>query len=213
MSTSRENSQLTGDYINRSMRYMLMLLIPGVLLLSATSTDLISLVYSSEYLEAAKPLKLLVFGLGFLTVFGVLASVLMGAGKPHIALGMALPIVAMDVALNIMLIPKYGLIGAAAATTLAALIGMGAAAICVWRYFKTLVSVKSVIKFCLASLVIYVLALQISLPLLFLPLVYVGLFALYAGILWLMKELGREDIKTFKRILPLGVFGKAEEKE
>jgi stage V sporulation protein B len=206
-STSINDLKLTARYISQSMRYMLMLLIPGVLIVSATSTDLISLVYSSKYIEAASPLSVLVFGLASLTVFLVLAHIIMGSGKPNVVFGIALPLVAMDIALNIIFIPRYGLLGAAWATTITSIIGMTTAAIYVFRRFKALVSARSVIKICLASLAIYAIALQVSLSPFFLPLIYVGLFAIYLGLLLLMKELSRGDVETFKRIVPLGRFG------
>jgi O-antigen/teichoic acid export membrane protein len=210
-STSVNDSKLTASYINQSMRYMLMLLIPGVLLISATSSDLITLAYSSRYIEAGNPLSVLVFGLAFLAVFLVLAHIIMGGGKPNVVFGIALPLVAMDIALNITLIPRYELMGAAWATTLTGLIGMVAVAIYVLRQFKALVSARSFIKICLASLAIYFIAYfithQVSLSPFFLLLIYVGLFAVYLGLLLVMKELSREDLDTFKRIIPLGRFG------
>ena len=203
--------KLTASYINQSMRYMLMLLVPGVLLISATSSDLVSLAYSSRYIEAANPLSVLVFGLAFLAVFLVLAHIIMGGGKPSVVFGIALPLVAIDIALNIVLIPRYGLVGAAWATTITALIGMTVAAIYVFRHFKALVSARSVIKICLASLAIYAIALQVSLSPFFLPLIYVGLFAVYFGLLLLMKEFSKEDVETFKRIIPLARFSEIRE--
>lgn len=201
-STSRNDSQVTAAYINQSMRYMLMLLVPGILLISATSGDLVSLVYSARYVEAGDPLSVLIFGLASLSVFLVLTHVIMGAGKPNIALGVAMFLVIVDIALNVVLIPRYDLMGAAWATTIASLAGMSIAAIYVFRRFKALIAVKSFVRICLASLVVYAIALQFSLSPSFLPLVYVGLFAVYLGLLVLMRELNKEDVAALKRIIP-----------
>jgi stage V sporulation protein B len=204
-STSSGNTELTRSYIRQSMRYMLMALIPGVLLISATSTDLLILVYSSLYVEAAGPLSILVFGLGLLSVFFVLANVIMGSGRPKVTLGMALPVVGVDIALNTFLIPRYGLVGASWATTITGFLGMCAAvAYVLWR-FKALVSLKSLGRICLSSVVVYVIGLQVSVPPSFLPLVYIGLLILYAGILLLTRELTREDMITFKNIMRIKV--------
>lgn len=205
-STSVNATELTRNYIRQSMRYMLMLLIPGALLISATSADLLTLVYSSKYVEAANSLSILIFGLALLSVFFVLAHIIMGSGRPRMALGIALPLVGIDIGLNIFLIPQYGLVGAAWATTITGFLGMCAAAVYVLWRFKALVSAKSLGKICLAALMIYVIALQVSFSPLWLPLIYIGLFALYGGILWLIKELRREDLETFKRIMPLERF-------
>lgn len=205
-STSISDAGLTGSYIRQSMKYMLMLLIPVVLLISATSAELITLVYSSKYVEAARPLSILVFGLGLLSIFFVLANVIMGSGRPRVALWMALPLVGIDIGLNIFLVPRYGLMGAAWATTITGFIGMCAAASYVLWRFRALVSAKSLGKILLASLVIYGIALQVSLSPVWLPLLYIGLFALYGGILWLMRGITRDDIETFRRMVSLERF-------
>lgn len=202
-STSIGDVKLTGRYISQSLRYMLMLLIPGILMISATSAGLVTLVYSSRYIEAAQPLSVLVFGLGLIAVFNVLCNIIMGSGKPGVALGIVLPLVLVDIVLNVTLIPQYGLLGAAIATTATGLTGMIAgAAYVLWR-FKTLVSAKSLLKICVASAVVYAVALNVSLSPFLLPLLYIGLFTLYLGLLLVMKELKKEDIEIFKRIIPL----------
>jgi len=205
-STSTNDTELTRGYIGQSMRYMLMLLMPLVFLISATSTDLLTLVYSSRYVEAAGALSILAFGLGFLSIFFVLAHVIMGSGRPGVVLGMALPLVGIDIGLNIFLIPRYGLEGAAWATTTTGFLGMCAAAVYVLWRFRALVSAGALGRICLAAGVIYAIALQISLSPLWLPLIYIGLLALYGGTLWLIKGLGRDDLETFRRIVPLERF-------
>jgi stage V sporulation protein B len=210
-STSANDAMLTRSYIRQSMRYMVMLLIPLVLLLSATSTDLLTLVYSSRYIEAASPMSILVFGLGLLSIFFVLTNIIMGSGKPLVIMLMSLVLVGIDTGLNIFLVPRYGLVGAAWATTITGLLGMSVAAIYVFWQFKVLISAKSLGRICLSSVVIYIIALQLSLLPFWLPLIYIGLFILYAGILWLTKELNREDLKTLRKIVPMERFiGRSE---
>jgi len=204
--TSTNNTELAASYIRESMRYMLMLLLPVMLLISATSTDLLTLVYSPRYVEAAEPLSILAFGLGFLSVFLVLAHIIMGSGRPGVVLGMAVLLVGTDIGLNILLIPRYGLEGAAWATTITGFLGMCAAAIYVLWRFGALVNARALGKILLAAGVIYAIALQVSVSPPWLPLIYIGLLALYGGTLWLIKGLGRDDLETFRRIVPLERF-------
>jgi O-antigen/teichoic acid export membrane protein len=202
-STSSNNTDLTASYIRQSMRYMLILLVPSVLLISATSQDLLSLVYSSRYIDAAGPLSILAYGLGFLTVFLVLSYTIMGGGKPAAALIIALALIAMDIVLNILLIPEYGLTGAAWATTVTGFAGMCAAVVYVYRRFKALMSIRSLGRICLGAGIIYAIALQVSLQSLWLPLIYIGLFGIYCGILLLTNEFNKNDLATFKKIVPM----------
>lgn len=204
-STSSNNTELTKSYIRQSMRYMLMALIPGVLLISVTSSDLLTLLYSSSYLEAATPLSILVFGVALLTIFYILSNVILGMNKPWIVLTIVLPLAGVDIVLNIILIPTHGLVGAAWATTITGFLGLCAAvAYVLWR-FKTFVSPKSLGRICLSSVVILLIGLQVSVSPSLLPLVFIGLLILYAGILLLIRELKREDLATFKNIIDIKV--------
>ena len=203
-STSTGNVEQTGNYIRRSMRYMILILLPLTLLISATSSGLTKLIYSSTYIDAANPLGILVLGLAFLSIFSVLTSVVMGAGKPKVAVWMALPLVVMDIILNVILIPRYGLVGAAWATTSTGFVGMCAAAVYVYWKFKTLVNAMSALKIVLASVVIYLIAANVSVSLVWLVPLYLGLAALYGGLLWGLREIRRDDIEMVKRIVRIG---------
>jgi O-antigen/teichoic acid export membrane protein len=203
-STSTGNVEQTGNYIRRSMRYMTLILLPVTLLISATSSGLTELIYSSTYINAAEPLSILVLGLALLSVFSVLNSVIMGAGKPGVAVWIILPLVLMDILLNIYLIPRYGLTGAALATTSTGFVGMCAVAIYVYWKFKALVNALSALKIVLASVVIYLIAVSVSVPPAWLVLLYIGLAALYAVMLWVLREIQREDIEMVKKIVNIG---------
>ncbi|MFC1948306.1 flippase [Chloroflexota bacterium] len=211
-STSSNNTELTKSYIRQSMRYMLMALIPGVLLISATSADLITLLYSSSYLEAAAPLSILVFGVALLTIFYILSNVILGINKPWIVLIIVLPLAGVDIVLSIFLISSYGLVGAAWATTITGILGT-CVTMCylLWR-FKNLVHIISLGRICLASVVIYLIGLQVSISPSLLPLIYIGLLILYLGILLLTRELTKDDFNTVQKLIPLKMFSNANKK-
>ena len=200
-STSINNVKQTENYIAGSMRYLLMFLIPIILLVSATSESLVSLFYSSAYSAASSSLSILVFGLGFFTILSIMTTIITASGRPRVSMLIVFVLVPICIVFNVFLIPVYHLDGAALATTLTSFFGVCFAAGYVFKRFKTLIDAKSFVKICVASIVIYVIALQLSLPLVFLPLLYVLLFALYFGILVLMKELSEADLETFKKII------------
>ena len=131
----------------------------------------------------------------------------MGSGRPGVVFVIASSLVAMDIALNVVLVPRHGLVGAAWATTLTGVIGTIAAAGYVLARFRALVGVRSVVKIGLASAAVYAVALRVSLSASFLPLVYVALFAVYFGLLVIMREFRREDVGIIKRMVPLARFG------
>jgi O-antigen/teichoic acid export membrane protein len=199
---SANDVELARSYIQQSMRYMLMLLIPVVLLLSATASDLLTLVYSSRYIPAATPLAILAFGAGLLSIFFVLAHIIMGSGKPWAVLMIALIMVIMSIGLNVWLVPRFDLTGAAWATTATGITGLGLAATYILHRFKALVPPLSLLRICLASLAVYFIALYVPVSFAWLPLFYLGLLALFAGMLILTRELTIEDLSLVKSIIP-----------
>ena len=110
-------------------------MIPAVIVISAFSKTLITIVYSGEYASGADVLSILIFSLGFYSLFFLFMTVLNGSGRPYISLFMSIIVLALDVLLNIILVPVYHLIGAAAATGLASVAGFVMAAIYInWKF-------------------------------------------------------------------------------
>lgn len=188
--------------IHKSLRIILILLIPGTLLISVTSAQIINLLYSKVYLPAAPSLSVLIFGIGFLTVFTVLANILNGAGEPKKSLWIAGLGVVITAFSCLFMVPKYGLVGAALSTTLGSFVAMVIATYFVYKRFQALVPIKSVIKILFSSFVIYFMAKMITIPILLLPILYVFLFAVYIGILIILKEITFEDWKQVKSLIP-----------
>jgi stage V sporulation protein B len=192
----------TKKYINNCMRIVLLLCIPIVLFMSATSADLLKFIYSSEYLPAAQSLSILLIGIAFLTIFTVQSNILNGAGNPKIPLVIAIVSVCITAVLCLFLIPLGNLTGAAFATTIGCFIAMILTTIMVYKKFKTVPSLRSFIKIVLVSLPLYFFAKVITFPLFFLPLFYFLLFSLYILSLIIIKELTKSDLELIRSLVP-----------
>jgi O-antigen/teichoic acid export membrane protein len=83
-----------------------------------TSSFLISLVYGSEYLSVIGPFKLLLPGVVFLGSCSVLSQYFIGNGLVGWTNYVYLMSIVINVVLNLILIPKYGISGAAIATSI-----------------------------------------------------------------------------------------------
>jgi len=207
-STANNDLKLTNKYINQSLRYLLLLLIPGALLVSATSKNLVSLVYTVRYINAASSLSILIFGLTFLSVFVILATIITASGKPKVSMIIALMLVPIDIVLNLTLIPTYELKGAALATTITAFIGLIIAASYVFKRFGTLMSPISFVRISGASLIIYFVAISYSFSGVLLVANYIFLFSIYLGLLWVSREINKEDIEVVKNMIPVQILNK-----
>ena len=190
------NKELTISYINQALRFLCVLAIPLVFLVIPTSQNLISLAFSRTYLPAAPLLSILIIGLTFFTFFVTLTTIMVADNKPYLVFYIALPLIVLDFLLNLKLIPIYGTVGAAWATTLATLTGMIIVAGFVFHRFRTLINPVSVLKVVVGSFVIYTIARLYQAPQMFLLIEYIVLFGLYVAILFLMKEIKKRDIEA-----------------
>jgi O-antigen/teichoic acid export membrane protein len=78
----------------------------------------ITLFYTSEFIEAIRPLQLLLPGIVLLNTAKILANDIAGRGKPQVNLYQSAIALVVNVAANILLIPHYGVAGAALASTI-----------------------------------------------------------------------------------------------
>ncbi len=199
--SNKGNEELTRKYINQSLRYTLIFLIPCSFIISATSQDLISLVYTETYLAAVAPLSILIFGLTFLCLFIILTTVITASGKPKISLVMVLVLLVINILLNTTLVPIYGLSGAALATTITGSSGLLMSGIYVYRRFHALTKLLSLFRIVAASSIIYLIARSFSVSGVSLLGYYVGLILIYFALLFIFREIREEDIQVARGVL------------
>lgn len=199
-SSNKGSVELTKRYINQSLRYALMFLVPCSFIISATSRDLISLVYTEVYLAAVAPLSILIFGLTFLCLFIILTTVITASGKPSISLAMVLVLLVVNIVLNKTLVSIYELTGAAMATTITGFLGVLISGIYVYNRFHSLTSFLSLFRIVAASSIIYIIARSFSVAGMSLIGYYVGLLLIYFALLFIFREIEKEDIQVARGI-------------
>jgi stage V sporulation protein B len=127
LAKSLEDLDLVRKYARQTLRYVLILMLPCSIIISICAERLIVIFYSQEYQMAANSLSLLVWGSSFMGLFVIMSSILNGLGKAGLSMFFASSLVPVSVFLNIFLIPRYGILGAAAATTITAFVGLSVA--------------------------------------------------------------------------------------
>lgn len=198
--TAERNTSETQSLVNKSLRLMTLLLFPMVTLLIVYAAPLLHFFYGNRYNGAEQAMSIFAIGVGFLTVFYVLAFALNGAGLVRIPMWLSLWGFVLMAILNFILIPPYGIVGAALAATLTAFIAMIAILISTEKHFSVRLPLRT---FGLAFLS----ALIIALFGYFLPqgaysFLFFGalLFALYFVLLKLFGELKDDDLTPFKKL-------------
>ncbi|MEI7621044.1 MAG: flippase [Candidatus Moraniibacteriota bacterium] len=193
-STSENDHQQTNSIIAQSLRLMTILLIPAVILMSQFSRPIIKLFYSAKYLDAAQPMAILAYGVGFLTIFYVMSFVLNGAGKTKIPMWISIFGVILNTILNYFFIKQAGLVGSAIATTITSFITMLAILYFIQKDFGVMIHFKSLAKMFVAGAVMYFATLFCSQGELIFLLWSLCLLVGYLLLLYFMGEITQQDL-------------------
>lgn len=129
---STDNRNLLYTYVNQAFRYVTIVVLPTSLGIAVLANPLLSLLFPGYELGTGA-LQILALGMLFFTIYTVSASLSQGIGKPVIPLiSLALAVV-VELGLSIVLVPTFGINGAALATTIATFVLMVTVA---WRTLK-----------------------------------------------------------------------------
>lgn len=105
--------------IDKSMKYSALAIMPACLAIGFFAEEIVTRIYGPGFYQSALPLQILligtvIFGVFFTSIGGSLA----GANRPDLGLKAAGFSATINVILNILLIPHFGIIGAGIATTI-----------------------------------------------------------------------------------------------
>jgi O-antigen/teichoic acid export membrane protein len=95
---------------------------PVFLVILFAPGDLVKFVYGNAYVEAATPLVILSFGKVVMMTTAASGPVLLMTGRQKLFVAIPLAVLPIDLLLNFLLVPAYGLAGAASAAAISALI-------------------------------------------------------------------------------------------
>ena len=180
---------------------IMMFVLPITGLISISAPELLSCFYNPEYYQAGSALTLLAFGTFLLSIFAVFCVILNGMNSRHITKSLSVCTVGLDLILLYTLIPRLGLIGAAASTTISAFAGCLIALIYVVKKIGNPFDLKTMVK-CACLTGVFMIACRIILNhvkishLLILIVYYAFLAILYLACMVLLKII---DIKKLKR--------------
>lgn len=122
---SQNNHQALSRMIDKSMKYSACILLPLGLGMGFFAREVITGIFGQEFIYAALPLCVLLIArvIGGSTNVPIGAS-FTGIGRPDIPLKLSAITAVANVGLNILLIPPWGILGAAIATTISLLLGL-----------------------------------------------------------------------------------------
>jgi len=130
--------------ISRSLRYFLALALPAVLALGMLSRELVMLFATPMYYPAHSLIPVLAAAVLIAGMY-VFVPGLWLARKTRVTMGINMATAALSIALNLVLVPSFGLPGGAAATLASAIAGFGAYVILGQRHFPVEIAWKRLV--------------------------------------------------------------------
>lgn len=200
--TFAQDRERTRTYISNTFRYTMIVMALTATLFSANSSGLLRLVYPQDYQDGSAALSVVAYGMLFFGVLYVVTTIISASGHPGVSLWIGIVTLAVSAILNFALIPHYGLVGAAIATTVSMLVGSAVACFYLWRAFGALMPTWSAVRITLCAAAIYGASLLFftSSKLLIIGKL-VALSVAYLGALIITREVGRSDLRMITQVV------------
>lgn len=133
------NSKSNKESSNRSAKLMRLTWIPllaGSVLFWIGAPFLVRIIYGEAFYESGFVIRFLLPGIIMMVLFKILNADLSGRGKPLFALKIYIVTLIINIVLNLILIPIYGIYGAAISSTISYIFGAVIFSIAYHRYTK-----------------------------------------------------------------------------
>ena len=114
-----QGTRQVGHIAERSAEFSSAVAAPMIVGGMILAGPLLNTLFGPEYVAAAAAFRLLILSIGFIFIYGVIHNVLLVCDRMRIETWIMGSGVALNIGLNLILIPRYGLVGAAFATALA----------------------------------------------------------------------------------------------
>jgi O-antigen/teichoic acid export membrane protein len=176
-------------------------LLPLAALVAGSAPEIVDLVYGSPFLPAAPVVALLVFAGVATALISVIAAVLTAAGRPGWTFALTGPLLPLALGAHLLLVPRFGSLGAAVGTTVLAWLDVGAMAWAVYWHCGASLAPATIIRTGLITLLAYALSSAWHTRDGWVILELLGLAAVVLLGLFLLGELTRQDLAFARSLL------------
>lgn len=188
----------TRNYLKYSLRYLMMIAIPSAFGLSILARPVLQILTTPEFVPGSTVVPFVAFGAVLFCFYQICVYIIHLVGKTHITVRLLGTSAGLNILLNLILIPRLGIIGAAVATLIAyGVLGM-LTLIVTRRYLKFDLSLPFILKSIFSS-GIMTLCIWLIKPE-SIALVIISIFAgaaIYFALLLLIRGLSRQEIAFF----------------
>lgn len=196
--SSKGNKENLVQFLRKFNKFCLIAVVPLVVLISSTSEELISLLFSSSLAEGSAALSILVFGKAFFSLFLLFSSVVIAYGNSRMPLLFIIVAFICNFFLSIVLIPSYGLIGAAVASTLSMFFVFLLITGYSYKLIGKIFVLDSTFKIIFSGVLVFFISFLFPASSVFLLPKYIFLILFYLLILYFFKEFKLNDLSLLK---------------
>ncbi|TKJ41564.1 hypothetical protein CEE37_03085 [candidate division LCP-89 bacterium B3_LCP] len=133
---SANNMQKLKNYIEQANRLLIAVVLPLIAIITIESDSILVLFFGGQYLPGAAILRWLIISFSLLAIFIIHKTVITGCGYPKISSFLTISLLPFNVILLLVLIPRYGFIGAAVASTITFSSGVLMSTLVLYRKFN-----------------------------------------------------------------------------
>ncbi len=191
-----QQRDVAAQYTQGTMRFLAVLLLPAVVLCAVQAADIMELCFGISYRDGGPMLMVLIvaYGLAY-TVMMTLCAVLIALDRAFWSARLTLLAVVVSAVLNLVLVPRYGAIGAGSAALLTMVATCIAAGLIVRSELaQPLIQAGVALRATVAVAVVAWASMAIVTSGALLILELAVLLAAYLALLWVLRVIGRDDI-------------------
>ena len=190
--------------ISRQSIRMIICLLPFAGMTAGAAPEVITAIYGRPFLPSAPALAILIFGTLGITMISVAVSMLIAAGHYKWPFALVLPLLLLAFVGHVLLVPRFGTIGAAWVTTTVACIGTCSMLAVVGKVCRILLPISTFLRSIIVCIIAYFLSSLWPAPglLVVIKLLLVG--TAIVVLFLLIGELNRNDFTFFRVLLGQG---------
>ncbi|MBI2523084.1 flippase [Candidatus Woesearchaeota archaeon] len=150
---AKKEKALIREGIESLYKYTIIIIIPLVFMILSFSDLIINILFGEEYVLASNALKVLSIGMIFAVLYAVNIDFFLGIGKPEVNSLIVYSAALFNLVANFIMIPVWGIMGAAISTTVSYFIMMAIGVAKIRKYIKIKFPVKIWVKTSIAGVI------------------------------------------------------------
>lgn len=185
----------------RGFKYLFILGLPIAIGTTILAKEFIYLIYTQNFVNSIDVLKILIWACLFIFLSHITSTVLISINRQNINMYLASIMVVLNISLNLLLIPKYGLLGASISTLITEGMVMIFGFYFVSKFLVFLPLQNIIVKPIISALLMGIFIYNFKYLNLFCLILLATIF--YFGLLILFRTFTKEDIQIFKSVFSL----------